>query len=364
MKAEKIKLSKSLKSIYTPDLLWRVFFYNSLIAAAIIIISTLVEGRFRLSNVIINFVFSHLIGWSITLPLQFLQKKYEHLSAVLFSFMVFIAILVFSLIASLSGYFMLFGWIYPELQTVELWQLLLFNLVLAFFFGLLALIYFSIRDKLEKTINKLKEQEIEKERLKQMQKSSELEALRSKLDPHFLFNTLNSIASLIRMEPDKAERMVEKLSALFRYTLTSGERKTVPLEDEIIVIKNYLEIEKIRLEARLNYQIDIDQSLYNWPVPPLLIQPIVENSIIHGIGKKIEGGIIRIEAKETEQGLQIRISDNGDGFDYNDSLSGFGLKSIKDRLNILYKNRARIKIEKKDGTVTTISLPNEGKNEI
>jgi len=179
-------LNFKLRNLYPASFLWRVLIYNSLIAVSLILIRILVVGQLTIDNIVITFIYSHFIGWSLALPLQFITKQYEHFGVLAKSITVFFGLLIFGTIGSLAGYLLVHHVFYLGVEIVEWWQLLMFLLVLAFFFGLLAFFYFNLRYKWEKTVNSLKEKEIEQERLKKLQKSAELEALRSKLDPHFL----------------------------------------------------------------------------------------------------------------------------------------------------------------------------------
>ncbi|MDZ7319969.1 MAG: histidine kinase, partial [candidate division KSB1 bacterium] len=175
-----------------------------------------------------------------------------------------------------------------------------FILLVVFFsllsaFGIYA--YFMIKEKLENTAVALREKHLQTERLEKLKAAAELSALQATIQPHFLFNTLNSIAALIREEPKLAEDTIEKLAELFRYVLNANRREWIQLGEEIEIVRNYLEIEKLRLGERLRYHIDVDENLLALPVPALLIQPLVENSIKHGIGTLEEGGEILISAK-------------------------------------------------------------------
>ena len=350
---------KSLKSLYSIDFLWRIFVYNTLIAALIVMIKLAITGEIIWQDVIVKFIYSHSIGWSLAIPLKFIGNVYRDRSPVIKSLLMFCSLIFFGSVGAIIGFFGVHHLLFPGMELLSWWKMVVVMGMTGVIFGFAAFLYFEQREKLIKTINDLKEKEIEQERLKQLQKTAELEALRAKLNPHFLFNTFNSIASLIRIDPERAEQMVEKLSSFFRYTLISEDKKTVSLEEEITILTNYLEIEKVRLGSRLNYQIDVAPSLLDRMIPPLLIQPIVENSIIHAIGKKIEGGTIRVEAKKVERWLQITISDNGEGFDYREEEIGFGLSSIEERLKLLYKGKAVFTINKNAGTVTTIKLPED-----
>jgi LytS/YehU family sensor histidine kinase len=175
---------------------------------------------------------------------------------------------------------------------------------------------------------------------------SELAALRARIDPHFLFNSLNSIAALIRIDPQEAERVVESLSDLFRYSLRASDRPTVTLAEEIDSVGTYLEIERARFRDRLVVEIDVPRLYDGVRVPSLLLQPLVENAIKHGAGRK--QGVCRISIRAVEDGdvLRLRVRDDGPGFRSVDPetiyVGGSGLKIVRDRLRYQFDGRGRL----------------------
>ena len=236
-------------------------------------------------------------------------------------------------------------------------QLLLFNLLLALVFGSIAFIYFSLQEKVKHMAEMLKQKEIQEEKLMRLKTQAELEALQAKVNPHFLFNTLNSIASLISENPAAAESTVEKLSELFRYTLQCTANSTVKLTEELEIVRSYLQIEKIRFGNRLEFEITSDDRLNNIDVPALLIQPLVENSIKHGISPEVQGGTIRVEAKYIDNECLISVIDSGKGFANEVKETSFGLKSIRERLTLLYGNKATLNVFHDGNTHIHISIP-------
>jgi two-component system LytT family sensor kinase len=180
-----------------------------------------------------------------------------------------------------------------------------------------------------------------------------LSSLESRLRPHFLFNTLNSILALIREDPDAAERMTERLAALLRYSLDATEQSTVRLEQEVKVATDYLELEKTRFGTRLQYSIDVPQELMCAEVPPFSLQTLVENSVKYG------GGEIRVTARNENGRLVLRVWDSGEGFpDKYDLPAGHGLRNLKDRLDALWGSKAAVEFPREDpGTTVQLSLP-------
>jgi sensor histidine kinase YesM len=214
--------------------------------------------------------------------------------------------------------------------------------------------------QLRLTISILKLLEKEKE-LARLALESQLSALRAQINPHFLFNALNSISALVYYDPELAERAVMKLSEVFRYTLESSKENLAFFEKEINMVKNYLEIEKIRFGDRLNFSIQVQDADCNaWLVPTLLLQTIVENCIKHGISKIIHAGVVNIDAYielETDR-LIVIIYDNGPGIDLNRIKASTGLKNTLERLERLYNRNDLIIFENTgQGTRVTLRLP-------
>ncbi len=190
---------------------------------------------------------------------------------------------------------------------------------------------------------------------------AKMTALRAQINPHFLFNTLNALASLVRTEPHKAEQTVERLAAIFSYALGSSERPWMTVGEELSFIESYLQIEKTRFEQKLNFRIDCPPTLSGCLIPPMILQPLVENAIKHGIGKKLEGGTVRVEVRRNEDRLELRISDTGPGFREKPRSGGHGhgLKNVTERLAKTYQDRCRFSISSENGagTVIKIELP-------
>jgi len=167
-----------------------------------------------------------------------------------------------------------------------------------------------------------------------------LQALRMQINPHFLFNTLNTISALIHENPDAADRMVVRLSELLRRTLDRGDVQEVPLREELEFLKSYLEIEQMRFPDRLTVTFDIEPKTNELLVPHLILQPLVENALRHGIMPREEAGRIEISARVAEgQHLELKVRDNGNGLSATNGRNGregIGLKNIRSRLAQLY----------------------------
>jgi len=209
-------------------------------------------------------------------------------------------------------------------------------------------------------------QKIREQEFSRLATEAELCALRAQINPHFLFNALTTIGYLIQTAPEKAFATLMKLTGLLRRVLKSSGEFSV-LKDEIELVESYLEIEQARFEERLRVEIDLPEELKNLRVPALILQPLVENAVKHGISKIKFGGTVKISAKlESENAkvfLKINVFDSGAGVN-SDELAqnrqkGIGLKNIEQRLKSYYGDAARLKIESEigKGTMAEIKFP-------
>jgi two-component system, LytTR family, sensor kinase len=189
-----------------------------------------------------------------------------------------------------------------------------------------------------------------------------LAALTNQINPHFLFNTLNSLATLIRIDPDRARSMVYKLSSILRRLLKKSENLS-PLREEISFIDDYLAIEMIRFGSKLRFSKDIEEAALDRLVPSMILQPIIENSIKHGLASKVEGGSIRLKAWVEDTQLHISVEDDGVGIPESKLGTvledGVGVSNVNERLKVLFGSTYRLWIDSKEGngTETLIVIP-------
>ncbi len=215
----------------------------------------------------------------------------------------------------------------------------------------------QLRWQLEQAGAALRERERREAELLQAKTEAELAALRARIDPHFLFNTLNSIAALIGEDPAKAEAVTWQLSSLFRYALQANRRGLVTLREELEIVRRYLEIEQVRLGSRLAYEIDVDPALVGEPIPALLLQPLVENAIKHGIAPQVGGGFVRLDGRREGDRARLRVRDSGAGAG-SAAGTGEGLDNVRQRLDALYGGRASVTLRSAAGeTETEVVLP-------
>jgi hypothetical protein len=219
-------------------------------------------------------------------------------------------------------------------------------------------VYEGLRARLEAAVAELHARELEQERTRKLAAEARLASLESRLHPHFFFNALNAVAALIHEDPERAERTVERLAALLRFSLDAAQRGAVPLADELKIVGDYLEIERARLGDRLVYEIAASPDVRDCAVPPLSIQTLVENSVKHAIAPRRGGGSVRIATRAAAEHLVVGVWDDGPGFALDDGAPGHGLDNLRGRLAARFGEAARLRVERTDGgTLVTLSLP-------
>jgi len=206
-----------------------------------------------------------------------------------------------------------------------------------------------------------KEQEERRNETEKLMKEAELTRLRQQLQPHFLFNSLNSISALAGSKPDEARKMIQQLSDFLRGTLKKDEQQVVPLKEEVQHLHLYLEIEKVRFGHRLNVEINVPEEVQEASIPPLLLQPIVENAIKFGLYGTIEDIVVSIEARSDASYLFVEIKNPFDIQTQGAAKgTGFGLSSIQRRLFLLYGRNDLLTTEKKENTfITRLKIPQQ-----
>jgi two-component system LytT family sensor kinase len=193
-------------------------------------------------------------------------------------------------------------------------------------------------------VQRLMRQEVNTLKLQSVVKELELKTIKSHINPHFIFNALNSIRALVDENPTRARTAITELSNILRSSMQAEKLETVPLERELNIVKDYLALEKMRFEERLTIEMDIDEDTLGQPVPPMMLQTLVENAIKHGISKRIDGGTIRVISDFVDNHHELVVQNSGQLNGYvNDD--GFGVKSTQYRLNLLYQGKATFEIK-------------------
>jgi signal transduction histidine kinase len=267
-----------------------------------------------------------------------------------------LALLVVAITGSLVAclIFLGLGWIGGS----EFWTFYGYNLrlciILTVTAGTLAGIYESMRHRLDEATLALRTRELDRERALKTATEARLASLESRVHPHFLFNTLNSISSLIPEDPKRAERLVEQMAALLRFSLDSARAGLVPLESEMKIVGDYLDIEKARFGPRLEFEIDVPHDLNGASVPPLAIQTLVENSVKFVVSPSRLGGRIRVFGERSQGTVRIRVEDSGPGFDLAQAPAGHGIDNLQHRLSTLFGDSAALAVSRHNGTSAVV----------
>jgi len=218
--------------------------------------------------------------------------------------------------------------------------------------GSLVTAFGTISHRLQAAELALRTQQLERERAEKLAAEAQLASLASRVQPHFLFNTLNAISALVREEPTRAEAMIERLATLLRSSLDSAQ--TVPLSRELKLVTDYLDIQQERLGARLRYQVESTPDT-DAAVPPFSIQTVVENCLKHVAGRRSEGVSVTVRATQTASELLIDVVDDGPGFSEDAVKAGSGLDNLQGRLRALFGDRAKLEF-RRDASGMTVRL--------
>jgi len=237
-------------------------------------------------------------------------------------------------------------------------QGLIINLVYALFFGVVIIYFFFSRSRIIDVNKALQEEQIKNLNNEKRVVETQLRLLQAQIEPHFLFNTLSNISSLVDTDPQQSKKMLNSLTIYLRNSLRKSREQNSSLQLELDLVRNYLDIFKVRMGERLKYHIDVEKKILQHRFSPMLLQPIVENAIKHGLEPAEAGGIIRIRATIVADKLRIQVADTGLGLQ-DETQSGFGLVNIRERLSSLFGEAAclRIASNKPVGVTTTIEIP-------
>ena len=233
-----------------------------------------------------------------------------------------------------------------------------FSFVIALIAGLSMATYETLRHKLQATTLELRTRQVEQERAYKLLAEARLSSLESRIHPHFLFNTLNSIAALIPRDPQLAEDTVGKLASLLRFSLNANRGGLAPLSQELKIVRDYLEIEQTRFGPRLRYEIAIPKALQDANVPPLALQSLVENAVKHVVSQRSQGATIQINGSEEDGRILLEVSDDGPGFSLDAITPEHGLGNLIARLELLFGGAGQLEVAREhDRTVVRLSFP-------
>jgi two-component system sensor histidine kinase AlgZ len=342
----------------------RVLYTNTPLAAVIALLTYTMSSGTRpvdlLRYFFVAFVYSFFIGclahgampyiWAWSMPKRPLVRR--SVAAVALTVLASAGCLV------AGGFFVALG-TYPRSQFwVFFRQSVSVSVLVSMIVGSFIITYESMKAQLQQTNLDLRTKELERERALKLATEARLSSLESRIHPHFLFNTLNSISSLIQEDPQRAERLIERIAALLRFSLDSGQAGLVPLHQEMKIVRDYLEIERARFGDRLRFEVDVPAELDHLEVPPLSIQTLVENSVKFAVAPRREGGAIRISAAKTASRIELKVWDDGPGFTIDSVIAGHGLDNLQARLLTLFNMEAALGMERTaSGMLVRISMP-------
>lgn len=211
-------------------------------------------------------------------------------------------------------------------------------------FGTVITYFFVSRERIFQTEARLKEERIKGLTLEKKALENHLRTLQAQIEPHFLFNTLSNILSLLESDPGRGKKMLEDLTRYLRSSLSRTRDRVTTIGMEMDLIRAYLDLHRVRMGERLHYTMEIPDHLRSRPFPPMLVQPLVENALKHGLEPKIEGGEISIRVEETADRLRLAVVDTGSGLS-EDAGRGTGLSNVRERLDGLYDGKGKLILE-------------------
>jgi len=349
--------SFKIKSAFESQPIWQLFsivlIFNTLIA--ILMNAFVFDGTFYL-----QMIMSHSIGLSIFLSFVVAANIID-----LKKWNILIPLIIGAPVGVVIGIVFQTLWVDLDFELViknikENYGAVLATLFSALFFGSVIVIIFSGRERVSRTRARLQAEKIDNLEHKKTIIETNLRLLQAQIEPHFLFNTLSNVISLIEKDPGKGKKLLESLTDFLRATLKRSTDGGLNLRDEISLIGNYLDILKIRMGKRLEYNVHIMDDTIDCVFPPLLLQPLVENSVIHGIEPLAEGGIIDISIRKDNHKLVLAVSDTGKGLQQK-TMKGFGLTNIRERIFSLYGEGGSLSIEENKcaGVTAIIEIPYE-----
>jgi sensor histidine kinase YesM len=318
-------------------------------------------GRTRLSEsaaeLVVTLVYSALIGPSSAIILTWtsnrFSRKFPRLIIAISSFV----LLCTATLGTLAGGLVLqwLGLFERGMYWQDFRSSYPISIVITQMVGLAITTFETLRFKLQAATLELRTRQVEQERAYKLLAEARLSSLESRIHPHFLFNTLNSIAALIPSDPKRAEDTVGKLASLLRFSLNANHSGLVPLSQELKIVRDYLEIEKTRFGSRLSYEIVVPDTLKDVKVPPLALQSLVENSVKHVVSQRAQGAVIKLTGTNHSGRVRLEVIDDGPGFSLDAITPEHGLGNLISRIELLFGPEGQVEVNRA-GEKTTVSL--------
>ena len=321
-------------------------------------------GKFRLSEtgreLLVAFTYSTLIALPSIVLLTQISHRYTGRFPRLIVFMQALVLVCTAIAGSLAAGLV---FVFVGLDSLAVYwpvfrAVLPFSIVISLMFGLSISTYETLRYKLQATMLELRTRQVEQERAYKLLAEAQLSSLESRIHPHFLFNTLNSIAALIPTDPARAEDTVGNLASLLRFSLNAHHRGLVPLSQELKIVRDYLEIERTRFGERLRYEIAVPEALDDVKVPPLALQSLVENSVKHVVSQRTQGAAIQLSGGVDAGQAHFEVIDDGPGFSLDAITPEHGLGNLVARLELLFGGAGQLEVAREnEKTVVCLSFP-------
>jgi len=303
-----------------------------------------------------NFVISQSFGFCICSLVLLFFRLFKPVSRILLLFTIIMAVGIGAVSGLLLGMLIL-----KQIFNIDLnWpvRVMLQTMVAAIIFSAGFLYFFITKAMLKQRREEIEQEKIKTVALQKKALEANLRMLQAQIEPHFLFNTLSNVVSLIDTDPSRGKAMLLDLTKYLRTSLSRTLPEVTTLAQEVDMITSYLNIQKIRMGDRLNFKIDVPEDLRWKPFPPMLLQPLVENAVKHGLEPKIEGGDILIRGTADQQSLCLEVADTGLGFASMDT-GGVGMANVRERLALLFGDSAKFIIEENapSGVKVIIEVP-------
>ncbi|MGD0547595.1 MAG: histidine kinase [Terracidiphilus sp.] len=347
---------------YTLSLI-KVFFVICIVTVLIVALF-LSLGIMRISetgtNILVSFVYSTAIALPSAFLLNWIGFRYSEKHPRMIVLIYALALVCAAVFGSLVANFLVqLAGIIPRHEYWHQFRMhLAFTVVITLAVGLGMTAYHTVLFKLQAATLELRTRQVEQERAYKLLAEAQLSSLESRIHPHFLFNTLNSIAALIPSDPQRAEDTVGKLASLLRFSLSANQSGLMQLSQELKIVRDYLEIEKTRFGPRLRYEIAIPEALAEINVPPLALQSLVENSVKHVVSQRSQGASIRIRGWMDSSRITLEVSDDGPGFTLDAITPEHGLGNLIARLELLFGGAGQLEVAReKERTIVRLNFP-------
>ncbi|HUD72540.1 MAG TPA: histidine kinase [Dongiaceae bacterium] len=316
---------------------------NSLAGAAVALaVGMLRQGGPEVTTVLIGILFGNVVGFTVLITSTVLPPRLRAVGPWARAALVGLSLLSGAIAGTILVLYLFPLFVLRDLRVAA--TIGAINAVLALVVGFVVHVYEALRWRLAESLREVEEVRLRAARLSEQAARAELAALQARINPHFFFNTLNTISALAEEDPRQAAEIVQTLAELFRYTFKVAESRPVPFEEELAFVMRYLTIEQARFGERLRVEREVEPRALGVPVPGLILQPLVENAVGHGIAPLRQGGTVRIRAACRDGLLAVEVLDDGRGLrtGVDPMREGHGLDNVRQRLVTLYGEAGRL----------------------